>query len=194
MDLRIKKTKRAIRSAFYELIKEKPLEKITVREIAERAEINKTTFYAHYETVYDLVDQLEQEAVAEVISQLNTAQGLLSSPRAFVKEIYTLLSKNQLCTELFSAPAMAQFTAHLRNAILEKVKQDGIDSTQYENIGAVLVFIFNGIAGLQASAPGAGRSTAGHDCDFCRRRRQGPDKCVSFPNYYLKTRNVFSHA
>lgn len=153
MDLRIKKTKRAIRSAFCELIKEKPLEKITVREIAERAEINKTTFYAHYETVYDLVDQLEQEAVAEVISQLNTAQGLLSSPRAFVKEIYTLLSKNQLCTELFSAPATAQFTAHLRNAILEKVKQDGIDSTQYENIGAVLVFIFNGIAGLQASAP-----------------------------------------
>ena len=153
MDLRIKKTKRAIRSAFYELIKEKPLEKITVREIAERAEINKTTFYAHYETVYDLVDQLEQEAVAEVISQLNTAQGLLSSPRAFVKEIYTLLSKNQLCSELFSAPAMAQFTAHLHNAILEKVKQDGIDSTQYENIGAVLVFIFNGIAGLQASAP-----------------------------------------
>ena len=153
MDLRIKKTKRAIRSAFYELIKEKPLEKITVREIAERAEINKTTFYAHYETVYDLVDQLEQEAVAEVISQLNTAQGLLSSPRAFVKEIYTLLSKNQLCTELFSAPAVAQFTAHLHNAILEKVKQDGIDSTQYENIGAVLVFIFNGIAGLQASAP-----------------------------------------
>ena len=153
MDLRIKKTKRAIRSAFYELIKEKPLEKITVREIAERAEINKTTFYAHYETVYDLVDQLEQEAVAEVISQLNTAQGLLSSPRAFVKEIYTLLSKNQLCTELFSSPSMAQFTAHLRDAILEKVKQDGIDSTQYENIGAVLVFIFNGIAGLQAAAP-----------------------------------------
>ena len=153
MDLRIKKTKRAIRSAFYELIKEKPLEKITVREIAERAEINKTTFYAHYETVYDLVDQLEQEAVAEVISQLNTAQGLLSSPRAFVREMYALLSKNQLCTEFFSAPAMAQFTAHLHNAILEKVKRDGIDSTQYENIGAVLVFIFNGIAGLQASAP-----------------------------------------
>lgn len=55
MDLRIKKTKRAIRSAFAELIKEKPMEKITVKEIAERAEINKTTFYAHYETVYDLV-------------------------------------------------------------------------------------------------------------------------------------------
>ena len=153
MDLRVKKTKRAIRSAFYELIKEKPLEKITVTEIAARAEINKTTFYAHYETVYDLVDQLEQEAVSEVVGQLNTAQALLSAPRAFVKEMYALLSKNHLCTTPFSVPAMAQFTAHLRNAILEKVKQDGIDSTQYENIGAVLVFIFNGIAGLQTAAP-----------------------------------------
>ena len=46
MDLRIKKTKRAIRRAFAELIKEKPMEKITVKEIAERAEINKTTFNA----------------------------------------------------------------------------------------------------------------------------------------------------
>lgn len=98
MDLRIKKTKRAIRTAFYELIKEKPLEKITVTEIAARAEINKATFYAHYETIHDLVDQLEQEAVAEVISQLNTVQGLLSAPRTFVKEMYALLSKNQLCT------------------------------------------------------------------------------------------------
>ena len=153
MDIRIEKTDRAIEKAFMELRARQPLEKIRIKDLCTLAKVNKSTFYAHYETVYDLVDQLEQEAVAEVISQLNTAQGLLSSPRAFVKEIYTLLSKNQLCTELFSAPAMAQFTAHLRNAILEKVKQDGIDSTQYENIGAVLVFIFNGIAGLQASAP-----------------------------------------
>ena len=94
MDLRIKKTKRAIRSAFAELIKEKPMEKITVKEIAERAEINKTTFYAHYETVYDLVDQLAQETVAEVISQINTAQNLLDNPRAFVKEIYGALNEN----------------------------------------------------------------------------------------------------
>ncbi|WP_455501366.1 TetR/AcrR family transcriptional regulator [Gemmiger sp.] len=153
MDLRVKKTKRAIRSAFYELIKEKPLEKITVKEIAERAEINKTTFYAHYETVYDLVDQLEQEAVAEIVRQINTAQDLLDNPRAFVKGIYAALDKNWRDMDMIPAPAMTQFTAHLRNAILEKIKQDGIDSAQYENVGALLVFIFNGIAGLQTSAP-----------------------------------------
>lgn len=51
------------------------------------------------------------------------------------------------------SPGITQFTAHLRNAILEKIKQDGIDSTQYESIGAALVFIFNGLAGLQTSSP-----------------------------------------
>ena len=148
MDLRIKKTKRAIRSAFAELIKEKPMEKITVKEIAERAEINKTTFYAHYETVYDLVDQLAQETVAEVISQINTAQNLLDNPRAFVKEIYGALNENGQYMDAIPSPVITQFTAHLRNAILEKIKQDGIDS-----IGAALVFIFNGLAGLQTSSP-----------------------------------------
>ena len=50
MDIRVKKTKRAIQKAFVALLLEKPIEKITVKEIAERAEINKTTFYSHYET------------------------------------------------------------------------------------------------------------------------------------------------
>ena len=50
MDIRVKKTKRAIQKAFIALLREKPIEKITVKEIAERAEINKTTFYSHYET------------------------------------------------------------------------------------------------------------------------------------------------
>ena len=110
-----------------------------MKEIAERAEINKTTFYAHYETVYDLVDQLAQETVAEVISQINTAQNLLDNPRAFVKEIYGALNENGQYMDAIPSPVITQFTAHLRNAILEKIKQDGIDSTQYENIGAALV-------------------------------------------------------
>lgn len=91
-----------------------------MKEIAERAEINKTTFYAHYETVYDLVDQLAQETVAEVISQINTAQNLLDNPRAFVKEIYGALNENGQYMDAIPSPVITQFTAHLRNAILEK--------------------------------------------------------------------------
>ena len=60
MDIRVKKTKRAIQKAFIALLREKPIEKITVKEIAERAEINKTTFYSHYETLDALTAEIER--------------------------------------------------------------------------------------------------------------------------------------
>ena len=44
MDLRIKKTKRAIRSAFAELIKEKPMEKITVKKLPNAPRSTKQPF------------------------------------------------------------------------------------------------------------------------------------------------------
>ena len=45
-DLRYIKTEQAIRKTFHELLQEKDVSKITVKELTERAEINKTTFYA----------------------------------------------------------------------------------------------------------------------------------------------------
>ena len=45
MDLREKKTKRSIAAAFLALRAAKPLERITIRELAEKAEISKATFY-----------------------------------------------------------------------------------------------------------------------------------------------------
>lgn len=59
MDLRTAKTERAIRSAFLELRAKKPLERITVKELCQRAEIHKSTFYDHYEDLYALSDALE---------------------------------------------------------------------------------------------------------------------------------------
>lgn len=153
MDLRVKKTKRAIRSAFYALIQEKPLEKITVRELAEKAEINKTTFYAHYETIYDLVRQLEQETVDEVVQNLTTAQDLLDSPRSFIRDLYAILNEQSQDWGMFPATSMASFAQELRTAILKKAQQEGIETSRYEDIGAVLVFIVNGLLGIQRFMP-----------------------------------------
>lgn len=166
MDLRVKKTRRAIRSAFYELIKEKPLEKITVREIAERAEINKTTFYAHYETVYDLVDQLQQEAVAEILQKMSGAQNLLTMPREFVFEMHTAMAHYADDFKLIPAAAMGQFNTYLKTAILEKVQADGIDRTRYESLGAVLVFLLNGLVGLHNASPELAAAQLGTIADF----------------------------
>lgn len=54
-DLRIRRTHHFLQEAMIELITEKGFEAITVGEIAERAMINRATFYRHYQDKYDLV-------------------------------------------------------------------------------------------------------------------------------------------
>ena len=70
MDLRVEKTEKAIRNAFLELRAKRALEKISVKELCQLAEINKSTFYAHYRDVYDLSDTLEAETVASILDSL----------------------------------------------------------------------------------------------------------------------------
>ncbi len=63
MDLRAEKTKKAILNAFITLRAKKPLEKITVKELADLAFINKATFYRHYEDIYALSESIEEELI-----------------------------------------------------------------------------------------------------------------------------------
>ena len=65
-DRRTLKTRKALCDALAELLAEKELEKVTVREIADKADVNRVTFYKHYLDVYDLYDKIEQEVLVEM--------------------------------------------------------------------------------------------------------------------------------
>lgn len=62
-DRRITKTKRSIREALLSLLNDKELSKITIKELAATADINRKTFYAHYQSVDDIIDEIEDELV-----------------------------------------------------------------------------------------------------------------------------------
>ena len=68
VDRRVKKTKRQLRQALMHLMTEKPSRSISVRELAERADINRGTFYIHYKDVGDLLQQLEDEMAERLIT------------------------------------------------------------------------------------------------------------------------------
>ncbi|KAB2329527.1 TetR/AcrR family transcriptional regulator [Cytobacillus depressus] len=65
-DLRIIRTKGAIRDALVVLIDEKGFEAITVKDITTRARINRGTFYAHYQDKFDLMTKCEDEIMFEM--------------------------------------------------------------------------------------------------------------------------------
>ena len=65
-DLRIIKTKMAIKNAFLQLLSEKSFDKISVADIAQYALIHRGTFYSHYTDKYDLLNKLEDELIDEI--------------------------------------------------------------------------------------------------------------------------------
>lgn len=71
VDRRVIKTRKEIRKACIELIEEKGFEAMTVLDIAERANINRGTFYLHYIDKYDLLDKYEEELFEKIQAVIN---------------------------------------------------------------------------------------------------------------------------
>ena len=69
-DLRVVRTKEAIRLAFKALVCELPYEKVTAKAIADRANINRNTFYLHYESTDDVLREIQAEHSAEYIERV----------------------------------------------------------------------------------------------------------------------------
>ncbi|EJS69283.1 TetR/AcrR family transcriptional regulator [Bacillus cereus] len=66
LDLRVIRTKTAIRNAFVELIEEKGFDAITVKDITTKANINRGTFYTHYQDKFDLMTKCQEEIMHEM--------------------------------------------------------------------------------------------------------------------------------
>ena len=58
---RVMMTKRLLKESIFELMKKKPLNKITIKELCENADVNRTTFYKYYGDQYSLVKEAEDE-------------------------------------------------------------------------------------------------------------------------------------
>lgn len=114
MDLRTERTKRSIANAFLELRKQKSIEKITVKELAELAFINKATFYTHYHDIYDLSDQLEDEFMDSVINELPHPESIITDPALATKELSDMLIKKIDITNIL-------FSGSRQNLLSEKI-------------------------------------------------------------------------
>ncbi len=71
-------SKRIIRESLYELMKTKPLNKITVKEICDMADVNRSTFYCYYMDIYDLHQQIIKEFFEHQREIINFIVGFLA--------------------------------------------------------------------------------------------------------------------
>lgn len=118
MDLRVVKTKKAIINAFLSLRAEKPLEKITIKELCQMAVINKSTFYSHYSDIYELSDSLETEVVQSVIQSMEHPEYILERPGEFTAQLFLgYLSQDHLIQILFSDNRSSRLVSKIEQSV-----------------------------------------------------------------------------
>ena len=86
------RTKQAIRQAFIELLNERPLDKISVKDIAERSTVNRNTFYYYYADIYALVEEIfqtETQLFMEKLHSYASWEEAFCEATAFVSEKQT---------------------------------------------------------------------------------------------------------
>lgn len=95
-DKRVIKTKREIRSALLKILEDKPLSEITVKEIADRACINRKTFYSHYASPDEILSELEDEIVGSIAYFLEDVMidEYSLGPQYFLQFINTVYASN----------------------------------------------------------------------------------------------------
>ena len=91
MDRRIQRTRNSLFSAFIELRATKPVEKITVKELTEKANISKQTFYLHFQDIYDLSEYLENDALLSLIGDIPNPEFMLTNPAEASRHLFSIL-------------------------------------------------------------------------------------------------------
>lgn len=86
-DLRVIKTKISIKESFIELVKKKGYNKVSVTDIVQKANINRNTFYLHYEDKEDLIKKLLDDSAMKIESFLGAADFLKKTTFANISEL-----------------------------------------------------------------------------------------------------------
>ena len=150
VDLRVKKTKRLIRNSVAALLKEKDVDSITVKEVAELADINRKTFYNYYANVSQVVDEIENEIVDTFCMLMRDLdlQTILQNPlNVFQKLIDVLNQDPDLYTNLIHMNGNLNLINRIADEIKLQTKEIYADQTSLrgERLDIVLEFLYNGI-------------------------------------------------
>lgn len=152
-DRRIRKTKAALRHGLAVLTQKKSIKEITVKELVEEVDINRSTFYLHYTDIYTMVSELENELLAQFRQAINLYPPTSSEDEMcrFFEHIYNILADNrEICIALVSENGDISFIRQVEDFVAGRIKKifesgmvKNIDDTKY-----VFDFCISGGMGL----------------------------------------------
>ena len=132
-------TLRIIRETFLELLAKQSIERISVGELCELADINRSTFYRHYADVYALLDEICDECFQMLFTNLTQIRN--PAPEDHRREMYNLILHACTVTEenkelfqllMFNQPH-SRFLQRINDAFYH-LHTDGFEKTHVKNV------------------------------------------------------------
>ena len=161
-DRRVRRTRARLEQAMLELLREKDARSITVRELTERADVNRGTFYAHYKDVFDLLDQMEQalfQRLTQLLSSYST-QDLQKGLTPLLTDVFRFVRDDPVLRLAFlDQRTQDSFFRRLDQLIYRKCREDwqGLFLPLDEQLwGCCLDFLVSGAVGLARGWMGRG--------------------------------------
>lgn len=152
-DRRVKYTKMVIKESFIKLLKQKPISKITIKEICEDADVNRATFYAHYLDQYNLLHQIEMDLIDDINQYLDSYYFIdkTEAPTEMLEKILEYIKENaELFDLLLNSNGDIQFLQEIKEVIGQRQLLPTTVSSSLSKEDAEYVFLFfaNGCIGV----------------------------------------------
>ena len=118
-DRRIRKTRAQLQNGLAKLMKTKSINEITVKELVDEVDINRSTFYLHYTDIYNLLEDIENRLMDEILRVIDshknvTDGGLLS----IFTDIFSIIDANRdICSALIGEKGDMAFVQRMEDII-----------------------------------------------------------------------------
>lgn len=152
-DRRIKYTKMVLRQAILEILQERPIERVTVKEICDRADINRSTFYVHYGSPQELLDSIQQEMYEEIKEKKKDFTDIRAYMGDMCDIIYEYRELMQVLLKAGKAETMFDIASIWKEGFLKGTDNIGLNRLETEAIhlyitGGAMAVITTWVLGL----------------------------------------------
>lgn len=144
-DRRVKYTKMVLRESLIELLHNKPISRITIKELCETADLNRATFYTHYADQFDLLKQIETELITDINSYLdnfNIEAGETDLTQMIFRILEYIEKNKELCCVLLGENGDMDFRTNVFQLLRERVVFEWKKNRQVDDDTAEYIYTY----------------------------------------------------
>ena len=148
------RSKTMIKEAMLELMVEKPFDKITITDIVKKADINRGTFYAHYDNTSEVLKSISASVMDEIASAFKARNNsdALWNPRGYLKQISDFFLTNPIYfSRLVATEKISEVLNDARHNAIRKILDDlGMDLPELSKaqLSIILDYSISGVCTL----------------------------------------------